>query len=201
MRPFDSTDSTNDDPMQVFQEWLKDAAASEPNDPTAAAFATATSSGTPSVRMVLTKGADERGVRLFTNSDSQKGRELRENPQAALCFHWKSLRRQVRFAGSVETLGRVETEAYFHSRSRVSQIAASVSAQSRPLASRADLDAAVGAMAAQLGSAIVPLPEFWSGFLLVPRAIEFWSDGEDRLHDRMRFTREAQIWISQRLYP
>ena len=187
--------------MEIFQEWMKQAEASEPNDPTAAAFATATASGTPSVRMVLTKGADERGVRVFTNADSQKGNELRENPQAAMCFHWKSLRRQVRFEGKIEELTHDEVEAYFHSRSRRSQIAAAVSAQSRPLASREQLDEAVRAMTDRLGDAVVPLPEFWRGYLLVPRVIEFWSDGEARLHDRVRFAREAQQWSSQRLYP
>ena len=151
--------------------------------------------------MVLTKGADQRGIRFFTNVDSQKGRELRENPQAAMCFHWKSLRRQVRFEGSVEELGRDEVETYFHSRSRASQIAAAVSVQSRPLASREDLDGAVIAMTAHLGSADVPLPKSWSGFVLVPSAIEFWCDGENRLHDRVRFTREAKLWSGQRLYP
>ena len=187
--------------MQVFQEWLKQAEASELNDPTAAAFATASASGVPSVRMVLTKGADRRGVRFFTNAESRKGTDLQQNPQAAMCFHWKSLRRQVRFEGSVEELERTEVETYFHSRSRASQIAAAISAQSRPLASREALGAAVRAMTASLGSAVVPLPDFWTGYLLVPRAIEFWMDGEDRLHDRMRFTREAQLWSGQRLYP
>ena len=198
MHPFDSTIV---EPMQVFQEWLEDASHSEPNDPTAAALATATKSGVPSVRMVLTKGADDRGVRFFTNRASQKGREIDENPQAALCFHWKSVRRQVRFEGRVEELGREETGVYFHSRSKGSQIAAAVSLQSRPLASREDLDASTRELAARIGNAEVPLPENWTGYLLIPRTIEFWADGPDRLHDRMRFTREPECWSAQRLYP
>ena len=187
--------------MQVFQAWLEEASHVEPNDPTAAALATATVSGVPSVRMVLTKGADERGVRFFTNSGSQKGHELEENPQAAMCFHWKSLRRQVRFEGRVEQLGRDETAAYFHSRSRGSQIAAAVSQQSRPLASRAAFEDATRALAAKLGDAEVPLPDEWNGFLLVPGTIEFWADGPDRMHDRIRFSLEADAWVGQRLYP
>lgn len=198
MEPFDNA---GQQPMDVFLEWLGEAEKTEPNDPSAAALATCTRSGTPSVRMVLTKGADDRGVRFFTNGESQKGHELRENPQAALCFHWKSLRRQVRFAGRIEELGREETDAYFHSRSRGSQVAAAISSQSRPLASREALDAEVRAYTGQLGEAEVPLPDAWTGFVLVPTSIEFWSDGKDRLHDRVRLTREADAWKSERLYP
>lgn len=155
--------------MQVFHAWLEEASHSEPNDPTASALATATNSGMPSVRKVLTKGADERCIRFFTNRKSQKGVEIHENPRAALCFHGKSLRRQVRFEGHVEELGREETEGYFHSRSKGSQIAAAVSLQSRPLASREALDTSTRELAAKLGAAEVPLPDDWNGYLLVPQ--------------------------------
>ena len=198
MRPFDEK---HDEPLLILQEWLEAASHTELNDSTAAALATATSSGVPSVRMVLTKGADDRGIRFFTNRTSQKGTELNENPRAALCFHWKSLRRQVRLEGLVEELGREETGMYFHSRSKGSQIAAAVSHQSRPLASRQELDASTRELTAKIGDAEVPLPDEWTGYLLIPQTFEFWADGPDRLHDRVRFTREAESWSAQRLYP
>ena len=187
--------------MATFQEWLSLAGKSEPNDPNAAALATATSAGVPSLRMVLMKGADERGLRFFTNNDSQKGHQLQENPFAALCFHWKTMRKQVRFEGEVHALGRDEVETYFHSRSRASQIAAAVSAQSSPLPSRKDLESSVRTRTESLKDKPVPLPDFWVGYVLEPRVIEFWSDGPDRLHDRMQFTRTPEGWTSQRLYP
>ncbi|WP_419805763.1 pyridoxamine 5'-phosphate oxidase [Terriglobus sp.] len=198
MEPFEGT---SPQPMQVFREWLSLAEKSEPNDPNAAALATATREGVPSVRMVLVKGAEDRGVRFFTNRGSQKGEELLQNPEAALCLHWKSTRRQVRFAGTVQQLSREETAEYFHSRSRGSQIAAAISSQSRPLPSRDALNTAVRAYTAELGDREVPLPEDWTGFLLVPRQVEFWSDGKDRLHDRMLFTRAGEGWTQTRLYP
>ena len=188
-------------PMELFASWLELAGKQEPNDPNAAALATSTADGIPSVRMVLVKGADERGVRFFTNLHSEKGEELLANPHAAMCLHWKSLRRQVRFAGNVQQLSREETAEYFHSRSRGSQIAAAMSQQSRKLESRDVLDAAVRAYTAKLGEAEVPLPEEWGGFLLMPRRIEFWSDGKDRLHDRICFTRQGDGWAHERLYP
>ena len=187
--------------MQIFRDWLALAETSEPNDPNAAALATATSDGVPSVRMVLVKGTEDRGLRFFTNRESQKGGELLTNPEAALCLHWKSLRRQVRFKGRVEQLGREEVAEYFHSRSRGSQIAAAISLQSRPLPSRETMDTAVRAYTDELGDAEVPLPEEWTGFLLVPQRVEFWSDGKDRLHDRVLFTRDGEKWSHERLYP
>ena len=180
---------------------MAEAEQSEPNDPNAAALATATPDGTPSVRMVLVKGVNERGVRFFTNEDSQKGTELLLNPRAAMVLHWKSLRRQVRFQGDVSLLSREETDEYFHSRSRRSQIAAAASLQSRPLSSREELDEQVAAMTKELGDGPVPLPERWSGFLLTPRVIELWADGPDRLHNRVQFRREGDGWRGQRLYP
>ncbi len=187
--------------MQGFGQWLALAEQSEPNDPNAAALATATLSGAPSVRMVLIKGANDRGLRFFTNAESQKGRELEANSQAALCFHWKSLRKQVRFEGRVTPLDRSEVETYFHSRSRRSQVAAAVSKQSHPLASHEELFAEANAYAASLGEDPVPLPEHWTGYLLHPHIAEFWQDGPGRLHDRLQFHRLDGDWSSIRLYP
>lgn len=198
MEPFDGAVSN---PWQVFERWMAEAETSEPNDPNAAALATATPDGTPSVRMVLVKGVNERGVRFFTNEDSQKGTELLLNPRAAMVLHWKSLRRQVRFQGDVSLLSREETDEYFHSRGRRSQIAAAVSLQSRPLASREQMEREAQELAARLGGAAVPLPERWSGFLLTPRVIELWADGPDRMHDRVQFRRTEDGWRGQRLYP
>jgi pyridoxamine 5'-phosphate oxidase len=198
MSPFEDLES---DPMKVFRDWLAVAELSEPNDPTAAALATVSHLSVPSVRMVLLKGTEDRGLRFFTNRESRKGIDLRDNPEAALCLHWKSLRRQVRFQGRVEELARAEVETYFHSRSRGSQIAAAVSKQSRPLTSRGQLEVSAETYRSQLGESEVLLPNEWTGYMLVPRTIEFWRDGQDRLHDRVRFTREAQCWTSQRLYP
>ncbi len=198
MQPFDDPSA---DPIAVFNDWLAEAGQTELNDPNAMALATASPTGVPSVRIVLLKGSDARGLRFFTNAESHKGHELHDNPVAALCFHWKSLRRQVRFEGSVVTLDRGETEKYFHSRSRGSQIAAAVSSQSRPLPSRDALDQAVRTYTEQLGAREVPLPESWAGFLLEPTLIEFWADGKDRLHDRVQFTRNGVGWSTVRLYP
>lgn len=180
---------------------MTEAEQSEPNDPNAAALATSTAAGVPSVRMVLVKGVSERGLRIFTNEGSQKGQELLSNPHAALVLHWKSLRRQVRFQGGVTLLSREETEEYFHSRGRRSQIAAAVSQQSRPLGSREQMEQEVQTFSQQLGDAPVPLPQHWGGFLLTPKVIEFWADGPDRTHNRMQFVRADAGWRTQRLYP
>ena len=198
MEPFDGNAAN---PWQTFEHWMAEAEKSEPNDPNAAALATATAEGVPSVRMVLVKGVSARGLRFFTNEDSQKGQELLGNLHAALVLHWKSLRRQVRFQGDVSLLSREETDEYFHSRSRRSQIAAAISQQSRPLDSRATMEREVRQFSEHLGDAPVPLPERWQGFLLTPKVIEFWADGPDRTHDRIQFKLEADGWRSQRLYP
>lgn len=189
------------DPLATFHEWLRLAEESEPNDPNAAALATATADGRPSVRMVLIKKVDADGFRFFTNAQSQKGRELAENPFASLCMHWKSLRRQVRVDGTVSPLTAAESDAYFHSRSRRSQIAAAVSRQSDPLENRGVLERAVEQFTRTHEGAEVPRPEFWLGFVLRPERIEFWSDGPDRLHDRILFTRSGAPWDTSRLYP
>lgn len=188
------------DPLELFRHWLREAEASEPSDPNAAALATATANGVPSVRMVLVKRVDERGFCFFTNAESRKGRELAENPAAALCFYWKSLDRQVRAEGRVTELETAEVEAYFHTRSRRSQISAAVSAQSRPLASREELLERFDRFAAQ-HPAEVPLPSHWRGYCLSAERIEFWINRPDRLHDRLLFTATRAGWEKARLYP
>ncbi len=188
------------DPIELFRQWLEQASASEVNDPNAMALATATADGFPSVRMVLMKKVDASGFTFYTNVESQKGRELTGNPQAALCFHWKSVRRQVRVEGAVEPVSEQDADEYFHSRSRRSQIGAVASRQSRPLASRAELEAKAAALAEEFPG-VVPRPDYWRGFRVVPKRIEFWQDGPDRLHDRVVFVREGDGWGKVRLYP
>ncbi len=188
------------DPLELFALWLQEAERSEPNDPNAAALATSTLAGEPSVRMVLVKRADERGFCFFTNAESRKGRELQTNPRAALCFHWKTLRRQVRVEGRVTEMEAADVNAYFHSRSRNSQIGAAVSQQSRPLASREELEENFRRFA-QEHPGEVPRPLHWCGFCVHAERIEFWVHGADRLHDRFLFTRESGAWNRSRLYP
>jgi pyridoxamine 5'-phosphate oxidase len=188
------------DPISLFESWLEQASKTEVNDPNAMALATATADGVPSVRMVLMKKVDELGFTFYTNVESQKGEELTENPQAALCFHWKSVRRQVRVEGSVEALTAEDADEYFHSRSRRSQIGAVASQQSRPLGSREELEAKAKALAKEFPG-VVPRPEYWRGFRIAPRRIEFWQDGPDRLHDRVVFVRDGADWEKARLYP
>ena len=189
------------DPIEVFGEWLGEAEAAEPNDPTAMALGTVDGTGNPSVRMVLLKGVDERGFAFYTNFESRKGEELLAQPRAALCFHWKSLRKQVRVEGPVEIVSDAEADAYFHSRARVSQIGAAASAQSRPLDSRATLERRVADLQTLFDGAEVPRPPNWSGFRVVPHTIEFWKDGAFRLHDRIVFRRRGPNWTNERLYP
>jgi pyridoxamine 5'-phosphate oxidase len=188
------------DPIGLFHQWLREAQGSEPNDPNAAALATATAHGRPSVRMVLVKRVDERGFCFFTNGESRKGRQLAENPRAALCFHWKTLRRQVRVEGSVSELCDAEVDEYFHSRSRRSQIGAAVSDQSRPLQSRENLAEQVRKFADEHPGE-VPRPSHWHGYCVAPEEVEFWIDGPDRLHDRILFTPAEGGWEKTRLYP
>ena len=188
------------DPMPIVRLWLADAEATEPNDPNAMALATTSTTGQPSVRMVLLKQLDERGFGFFTNAESQKGRQLDQNPHAALCFHWKSRRRQIRVEGAVTELPGSEADTYFHSRSRRSQLGAAASQQSRVLESREQLEAMVRELAEQYPTEI-PRPAYWRGYVLKPERIEFWQDGADRLHDRILFTRAADGWRSERLFP
>jgi pyridoxamine 5'-phosphate oxidase len=189
------------DPIALFQEWFSEAEAKESNDANVVCLATVGATGLPSARMVLLKGLDPRGFAFYTNLESRKGGELHANPHAALCFHWKSIRKQVRVEGSVEPVTEAEADTYFHSRARVSQIGAAASDQSRPLDSRATLEARVADIEAKLAGAVVPRPPNWSGFRVVPQTIEFWKDGAYRLHDRILFTREGTGWLTERLYP
>jgi pyridoxamine 5'-phosphate oxidase len=188
------------DPTALFHVWMNDAESEELNDPNAAALATASRDGVPNVRMVLVKRVDERGFSFFTNAESQKGAELVENPRAAMCFHWKSLRRQVRVLGPVEELSASEADEYFHSRSRLSQLGAVASAQSRVLESREVLEAMVRGVDSEFPGEI-PRPDYWKGYILRPQRIEFWQDGAGRLHDRFLYTRVADGWQVDRLFP
>lgn len=190
-----------EDPILLFRDWLHLAEASEPNDPNAAALATATPDGIPSIRMVLVKNIEDKGFSFFTNAESQKGSQLAANPHGALCLHWKSLRRQVRVAGPIASLPDAVTDDYYHSRSRRSQIGAAVSQQSRPLQSRATLEAEVAAFESTHPDGEIPRPSFWRGYLLQPGTMEFWIDGPDRLHDRLLFKRSGESWSKTLLYP
>jgi pyridoxamine 5'-phosphate oxidase len=191
------------DPFVLFELWLAEAAAAEVNDPEAMALATVDADGLPDARMVLCKGADARGLVFYSNVESAKGRELEGQPKAAALFHWKSLRRQARFRGAVAELTAGESDAYFASRPRGSQIGAWASQQSRPLASRAALEATVEAYERRFGAGLVPRPEYWRGYRLEPVEIEFWRDRPSRLHDRLQFNRPnpGSPWERRPLYP
>jgi len=190
-------------PFVQFGEWLKLAEASEPNDPTAMSVASVDADGMPNVRMVLMRRWDERGIVFFTNFESQKGAELLASGKAAANFHWKSQRKQVRFRGPVEVVSDAEADEYFFSRPRGSRIGAHASKQSRPLESRFALEKAVAVWSAKFGVGEVPRPNYWSGFRIRPVSIEFWSDGQFRLHDRIRYDRDSPEgdWRVTRLYP
>ncbi len=201
--PDDAAFFATGDPLALFAEWMALAREREPNDPNAMALATADETGAPDVRMVLLKGFDAAGFSFFTNLESAKGRQLGSNLQAALCFHWKSLRRQVRVRGAVEPVSGAEADAYFASRARDSRIGAWASAQSRPLEGRFALERDIAATALKFGLGDIPRPPFWSGYRIVPLRIEFWRDRPFRLHDRLVFERTAPdaAWMTTRLYP
>jgi pyridoxamine-phosphate oxidase len=195
----DFTEST--EPFELFRQWLADASQSEPNDPNAFALSTVDSDGMPNVRMVLLKGYDTSGFVFYTNFESTKGREILGSMKAAMCFHWKSLRRQVRIRGTVETVSNEEADEYYASRPRGSRIGAWASKQSRPLESRFALEKAVAEYTAKYAIGDIPRPPYWSGFRIVPVSIEFWHDRPFRLHDRVIFTRAEGGWNKTRLYP
>lgn len=190
-----------EDPIALFQSWLREAEQAEPNDANAVALATAGSDGFPAVRMVLLKGLDERGFVFYTNLGSRKARHIRENAKAALCFHWKSLRKQVNVEGTVSPVDHAEADAYFASRDRGSQIGAWASKQSQPLKGRFELEKQVAKFTAKFHVGKVSRPEFWSGFRIDPRRIEFWTNGQFRLHDRLLYTRDGNDWRTEKLFP
>lgn len=191
-----------DDPISLFGAWMAEAEASEPSDPNAMTLATVDADGMPDARMVLLKSHDVDGFVFYTNRESTKGRELAANPRAALCFHWKSLGRQVRVRGDVGEVSPEEADAYFASRPKGSQIGAWASEQSQPLESRFALEKAVAKYAAKFGLTTVPRPERWIGYRIVPVRIEFWRASTFRLHDRLVFERTPDgTWSTTRLYP
>jgi pyridoxamine 5'-phosphate oxidase len=184
------------DPLEQFARWFAEAGEDD-----RMALATATAEGAPSVRMVLLKGADEKGFRFFTGYGSRKGGELDANPRAALLFHWPALGRQVRVEGPVERVSNQESDAYFATRPRAAQLAAAASRQGRVLANRAQLDEAVADLASEHEGRDVPRPEHWGGYRLRPEAYEFWQHRDDRLHDRLRYRRDDDGWLLERLAP
>jgi pyridoxamine 5'-phosphate oxidase len=191
----------SNDPFTQFGAWMREAEASEPNDPNAMTVATANAAGRPAARILLLKGWDRRGFVFYTNLDSRKAGEIRQNGQVALLFHWKSLMRQIRIEGATEAVSEADADAYFASRRRISKLGAWASEQSRPLASRAVFEARLADMEARFPGEDVPRPSNWSGWRVVPDYFEFWQDREFRLHDRLIFRQANEGWETGLLYP
>ena len=189
------------DPLTLFHNWLQEAEEKEENVPTAACLATSNTNAIPSARMVLLKNADDRGFVFYTNLDSRKGSEIHQNPHAALCFHWKSLDRQVRVEGTVTLVSETDADAYFATRPRDAQIGAWASLQSRPLRSRSQLENQVAEYSAKFALGPVPRPGHWSGYCLNPTNIEFWENRSSRLHDRLKYERTKDRWRHEWLFP
>ena len=189
------------DPIAQFQAWLAEAEKGEGINPNAVALATVTPDGGPDVRMVLLKAVDSSGFVFYTNSESRKGDELKANPRGALCFYWRSLRREVRIEGPVEKVSDADADAYFASRDRASQIGAWASKQSRPMSGRFEFKKRIAEYTARYGLGKVPRPAFWEGYRVKPARIEFWAERRFRLHDRVVYTRREDGWVSERLYP
>lgn len=201
--PDDASLFAKTDPFSLFAEWFEEARKREPNDANAMALATADAAGMPDVRMVLLKDVSPAGFVFYSNAESRKGTQLTANPQAALCFHWKSIRRQVRIAGTVEETSAAEADAYFATRAKDSQIGAWASDQSRPMDGKFELEKRIAIAAAKYGLGKTPRPPHWKGYRLVPMRIEFWRDRPFRLHDRLEFSRAdaGSAWATRRLYP
>ncbi|MBK8908278.1 MAG: pyridoxamine 5'-phosphate oxidase [Rhodospirillales bacterium] len=195
------TRHSDEDPFARFEAWLAEAESSEPSDANAMTLATVGVDGAPSARMVLLKGVDDRGFVFYTNLGSRKAQELAANPRAALCFHWKSRKRQVRIEGTVVPVSDAEADAYFATRPRISQLGAWASKQSQPLQGRFELEARLARVTARHPVGTVPRPPFWSGFRLIPQVIEFWEEGTFRLHMRFVYRRTEGRWEIRELYP
>ena len=190
------------DPYVVFRAWMEEAKQSEPNDPNALALATADSSGQPDVRMVLLKGLSDKGFVIYTNLESKKSRDLIANPKASMCFHWKSLLRQVRISGTISQVSDQEADTYYQSRPYMSRIGACASIQSTPMNARDDFETRIEQFKQTYPDENkVPRPPFWSGWLLTPSNIEFWKDVSNRLHQRLRYKKKNQNWEREILYP
>jgi pyridoxamine 5'-phosphate oxidase len=189
------------EPFGTFAQWFAEAGTTEPNDPNAMILATATAAGKPSARTVLLKAWDERGFVFYTNLDSRKSQELKQNPNAALLFYWKILHRQIRIEGTISLVDNAQADAYYASRPRGSRIGAWASAQSRPLADRETFDRAIQETETRFPDDAIPRPPFWSGWRLTPHYFEFWQDQQYRLHDRLTYTRTNDGWVPGRLYP